>query len=372
MPRLAKPFLERDHYISRAGGGYIKLWHRSEGMAKAKALLRDHLKRLEQEKEHNGGRVTPGLTVSELFALFLEATEAEKSKDTFHDYQRWCVEFAKLHGKRKVRDLTRLDGQKFKQHMLTATWVRKKQAPQPYKPKSINHAIIALRRAFNWAIDNELLPEGRNPFARVKLEHCEGRKRVATPEEFKALLENCTDDHFRDVLIAMRYTPARPGDIRNLTWPMVKWDRHCWEILKHKTSRTAKVPKPFIVGMHEVVEKMLRERQAKYGQAEWVFLNEEGKPWTKNALGLRMRRLRKRAGIQPDERGEYFVLYTNRHTFLSTAGMDASIPDALRTEVANHTDGRTTQLYTHLRDDAVAEAGRRVADSLRAQDTPGK
>ncbi len=82
----------------------------------------------------------------------------------------WCIAFAKLHGKRQVRDSSpRLDASKFKQDLLKATWVRNNQPPQLYKPKTINHAIISLRRAFNWAIDNELPPEGRNPFARLKL-----------------------------------------------------------------------------------------------------------------------------------------------------------------------------------------------------------
>jgi site-specific recombinase XerD len=287
MPRPPKPYLERDHYISRAGGEYIKLCHRSEGMARARALLRDHLTRREHEKEHNGGRVLPSLTVSELFVLFLQAVEAEKSRATFLDYQRWCVEFAKLHGQRQFRDVTRFDAQKFKEHLLTATWVRDKHPPRPYKPKSINHAIIALRRAFNWA-------------------------------------------------------------------------------------KTARVPKPFIIGMNEDVEEMLRERLASYGQGERVFTNGDGKPWTKNALVLRMRRLRERAGMRPDGQGEVFVLYTARHTFLTTAGMDPTISDALRVQVANHTDGRTTQLYTHLHEEAIAEAGRRVADTLRGQGTPGK
>ena len=361
MPRPAKPYKEHGWYITRVGGEFTRLCPVSEGLAKAKTLLREHLKRREQEKEQTGGRVLPRRTVSELFVMFLQAVEAEKSEHTFSLYQRWCIEFAKLHGKRRIQDLTRLDAQQFKQHLLTATWVRNNQPPQPYKPKTINHAIISLRRAFNWAIDNELLPEGRNPFARLKLLPCQGRKRIATKEEYQALLRNCTDDHFRHVLIALRYTQARPGDIRNLTWPMVQWDRRRWFIHEHKTTKTARVPKPLIIGGNEEVELMLRERLEKYGQGERVFLNEKGKPWTRNALGLRMRRLRKRAGIQPDAGGEEFVLYTNRHTFITTSGMLESIPEAVRVDMAGHTDGRTTRLYTHIHDDVVAEAGRRVA-----------
>jgi hypothetical protein len=244
MPRPAKPYLHNDHYVTRAGGEYVKLRHRSEGVVRARALLRDHLKKRLQERDQHGGRVLPSLTVSELFVLFLQAVEAEKSEHTFLDYQRWCVAFAKEHGKRQARDVSRLDAQNFKQGLLNATWVRNKQAPQPYKPRTINHAIIALHRAFNWAIDNELLPEGRNPFRRLKQQPCQGRKPVATKEEYEALLRHCKDDHFRDVLVAMRYTPARPGDVCNLRWAMVEWERRRRVIFEHKMSRTASVPSP--------------------------------------------------------------------------------------------------------------------------------
>src|SRR5206468_1562755 len=106
---------------------------------------------------------------------------------------------------------------------------------------------------------------------------------------------------------------------------------------------------PLIIGMNDEVEAMLKRRLEKYGQGERVLVNQDGEPWTRNALGLRMRRLRKRAGVQAGERGEEFVLYTQRHTFISTAGMDPSIPKAVRADVAGHTDGRTTRLYTHRR-----------------------
>src|SRR5207237_4740268 len=131
-----------------------------------------------------------------------------------------------------------------------------------------------------------------------------------------------------------------------LAWPMVKWDLHRWVIHEHKTTKTARVPKTLIIGMNAEVEEMLRERLAKYGEGERVFLNEDGKPWTRNALGLRMRRLRKRAGVRADGRGEEFVLYTQRHTFITTSGLDPTIPDAVRVDLAGHTDGRTTRLYT--------------------------
>jgi integrase len=329
---------------------------------------------LDQERQHHAGRLLPRLTVAEVFVQFLEAVEAETSPENFANRQRWCVEFAKLHGKRPARDVSRLDAQQFKQQMLKATWVRpgQKQAPRPYKPKTINHALETLRRAFSWAIEHELLPQGRNPFSKVKLLYAEGRQRVATEEEYEALMRHCSDDHFRHVLMALRFTAARPGDIRNLKWSMVQWGYHRWYITMHKTMKTARAPKPRIIGMSDVIEEMLRERAARYGAGEYVFLNEDGKPWTRNALGLRMRRLRERAGIRPDAQGEEFVLYTNRHTFLTQAATDPTISEPVLMDLAGHTDPRTTKRYTHLADRVVSEAGRRVADALRGQPTPGK
>jgi integrase len=375
MPRPAKPYVERGWYISRPGGEYVRLCPESEGSQRAKQLLREHLQKREREKEQNGGRLPLRLTVTDLFLEFLPAVEAEKSKHTLLEYQKWCTRFARIHGSRLARDVTRYDAEKFKQDLLNQTWVRNRQPPKKYKPKSINHAIISLKRAFNWAIENELLPEGRNPFARVKLLPVQGRQRTATAEEFEALLRHCTDGHFRDVLIAMRYTPARPGDIRNLTWAMVQFDKRVWFITQHKTTRTAREPRPFVIGLNDELERMLLDRRAqaeeegRYADHERVFLNREGKPWTRNALGLRMRRLRKRAGILPDANGEEFVLYTNRHTFLTQAGMDPTIPDSVRMILARHTDGRTTQHYTHHSEYVAADAGRRVADSIRDQET---
>jgi integrase len=248
--------------------------------------------------------------------------------------------------------------------MMNATYVVGKHPPKKHKPKSVNHAITTLRRAFNWAIETERLPAGTNPFARVKKLACDGRQRVATEEEYQALLRHCRNDAFRDVLVAMRHTSARPQDVYSLTWAMVDWDEKMWVLEKHKTSRAAKSPKPRVIGMGTEVEVVLRARLEKYGLTRHVFLNSDGNPWNKDSLGLAMRRLRKQAGIRPNEQGEEFVLYTNRHTFLTKAGADPTISTFALTEVAGHTDPRTTARYVHAARQAIADAGRRVAGSL--------
>ena len=367
MPREAKPYVERGWYISRAAGQYMKLCPVSDGMTIARRLLKLKLGELETEREQLGGRLPAKMTVTELFVMFLEEVEATKDEDTFRDYQRWCTEFAKAYGDQPARTVTKADAADFRMKLMKATYVVGKQPPRPYKPKTVNHALITLRTAFNWAIRTERLPAGRNPFANAQLLPCEGRQRVATEGEYQALLNACTDDAFRDVLVAMRHTSARPQDIYHLTWAMVDWDEQMWVLPKHKGSRTARNPKPRVIGMPAAVEAVLRRRMEQSGTTGHVFLNADGRPWTKNSLGLRMRRLRVRAGVKPDEQGEQFVLYTYRHSFLTKAGADPTISTSTLMNIAGHTSPVTTQRYVHTELVAVARASRGVAERRAAE-----
>lgn len=91
----------------------------------------------------------------------------------------------------------------------------------------------------------------------------------------------------------------------------------------------------------------MRAAQDQDPNQPFVFLNHKGKPWTRYALDLRMRRCREKAKIPPDHNGEQLVLYTNRHTYLTNAARSGSISTPLLAELAGHTDIRMTQQYIH-------------------------
>jgi site-specific recombinase XerD len=92
---------------------------------------------------------------------------------------------------------------------------------------------------------------------------------------------------------------------------------------------------------------LLLQLRQKQGESATVFLNEDGQPWTSNALRCRMKRLRERAGIAPDENGEDIVMYTNRHSYATTA-VASGVSDRRLAELMGHTDTKTTQRYIHL------------------------
>ncbi|MDB5312745.1 MAG: site-specific tyrosine recombinase XerC [Gemmataceae bacterium] len=201
MPREAKPYIEREWYISRPHGQYLKLCPVADGMTEARKVLRAKLAEHEADRERPGGQGPSKLTVEELLALFLETIEAEKDPDTFDYYRRWCAEFVADYGRRPARSITKADANDFRLALMKKTYVVGKQPPRPYKPKTVNHALITLKRAFNWAAETDRLPPGKNPFELLKPLHCEGRKRVATEEEYWALLAS----------LHGRRLPARPG-----------------------------------------------------------------------------------------------------------------------------------------------------------------
>src|SRR4051794_32439457 len=109
-----------------------------------------------------------------------------------------------------------------------------------------------------------------------------------------------SDALFRQVLLVLRYTSARPGEVRNLTWPQVDWDNGPLVIQRHKSSRTAKVPLPRIIPLPACVLGLLAWLRKRQGHQPYCLLNSEGQPWTKDAFVQRMDSLRLRAGLAAD------------------------------------------------------------------------
>ena len=331
MPRQAKPFFHRGWWVTDVGGTRTKLAHGRENRKQAEQAFHEMLAQADYKPE---AKTVQQVAVWELCEQFLDWVKIHRAEKTFTDYHDQLKRWVKLHGKRLARDIRPLDLEQWK-----ATFVKVGK-----KPCTVNHAIIAVQTAWNWGVRNELLLS--NPLVRVEKLYAIGRERIMTPDEYRNMLRH-SDALFRQVLLVFRLTGVRPGEFRKLTWDQISWEHHCWIIRKHKTSRTAKEKKPRIIQMPPIVENLLRCRFRVYGETPFVFLNEDGNPWTNNALRCRMRRLRERAGIAPDENGETIVMYTARHSY-ATAAVASGVSDRRLADLMGHTNTKTTQRYIHL------------------------
>jgi integrase len=310
--------------------------------------------------------------VKDLVNKFLDRTRAEKESDTLRDYTAMLSKlvdgfpwkrrsrgssprvrlepFTEGFGDRAVTEVTTIAVQDLRNALVKL-----------HKPKTVNNWLIACKACWNWGAKMKLV--GENPFAEFEPLFAPGRERICSVEEFELLMTH-SDDVFRPVLQFLRYTPSRPGVVRKIVCSDL--DPALTHATLHKTKRssTSKIKEPWKIPIADVLRPMLRELVAKRDRNGHLFLNEDGRPWTKDALSLRMRRLRERAGIPPDTRGEKIVLYSSRHTYLTKAATSPGMNAALLGAMADHTDPKTTRRYLHFSTADISAAGERVAANL--------
>ncbi len=220
-------------------------------------------------------------------------------------------------------------------------WIR--QNPAWQSDWTIKRNMDTIRIVFKWAAKSDLT--SRNPFKDCT--HPTGENgRDMTGDEFRALVRG-TDAPFRRVLFFMRLCGARPCEMSRLgpehvTWPEKPEGYAVATLRKHKTSRTRRDKKPRELFLCPVLVRLLRWLMRGIKTGERFFLNMRGGPWTKNALDLRVYRLRKRLGLAPDLR-----LYATRHSYATNFLLDGGDVATLQ-QLMGHTNPNTTARYIHL------------------------
>ncbi len=274
-----------------------------------------------QQAEDSGDKAPSWATAGHVIRAFLKHSTEEHTPETAIWYRNLLTPFIQLHG--KVR-LVRLR----KQHVRA--WL----AEKGYNPTSANRAVGALKRAFNWAVEEEHIP--RNPLAHVRKPKSLVRDRTLTPEERHLILGSIRGPSFRTFVNAMTLTGCRPGEVARVTAEDVDLERGLWILKKHKTAK--KTGKPRLVYLCPEALELTRLLMAENPMGA-LFLNSRKKPWTRNAVRIRFRNLRKR---HPELQG--IVAYSYRSSF-ATDALEGGVPDATVAALLGHTN--TNTLHKH-------------------------
>lgn len=112
--------------------------------------------------------------------------------------------------------------------------------------------LTPIKRAFNWAVDADLLAV--NPFTRVKVEGQKRRRRAMSDEDYQSILR-ASPPHWRRFVIFLRFTGCRTIEGCSLRWDDVDLAKGVAILQKHKTAR--KTGKPRIIPLPPVVIKLL-------------------------------------------------------------------------------------------------------------------
>lgn len=206
-------------------------------------------------------------------------------------------------------------------------------------------------RFFNWAVSEGLID--KNPLDGMPRPRPMPRQRALGHDEYLRLIR-ATDGDLRPLLFALRQTGARPQELRELTWGDVRDDHLV--LAEHKTS--GKTRKPRVIHLSPLMQRFFAVLRARGAGRDHVFWNARGRPWTANALRLRIARLKERLGLADD-----VCAYLLRHAFGTNAVLNG-VDVATVAELMGHASTEvTTSVYIHLADqrshlqDAAALAG---------------
>jgi integrase/recombinase XerD len=282
------------------------------------------------------------LTVQQLIDCYL-AHEPPRNADAAAEKRRVLALFAADFGARLVTGLRPYD---------LLFWID--AHPKWSSGWTKNRVKSTVAAPFAWM--TKLGAIDRNPFARLSYPTGD-TGRDMTEAEFHLLLR-ASGAPFRRILVFLRYSGARPVELRRLEWTQITEQAITQKV--HKTARKTGRPRRIILNaiLIKLLEWIKRNQQP---PSQYVFLNQRGDQWTKRAICQHLERVRARAWLPGDVK-----LYGCRHAFGTGAilnGVDMATVGAL----LGHASIRTTQIYVHLanKDDHLAAA---AAQAVRRRD----
>jgi integrase len=322
--------------------------------AATRAEAEKRLRELLHLRDKNPAPGSPRPTVASVIDLYLTHAAKKYSSEALAIRRHYLQEFAEAHG---WRELNERDCLPF--HLTS--WL---DAHPDWKSDWTKaHAMAVVHRPFNWAFTQRLIPS--NPFRGAT--HATGQpRRPLADTEFQKLLRATSvwakrkrmkkvrpsdrrrrqspsaGARFRQLLVFLRYTGARPGEASGLEWSHIDLEGAVIRIEKHKTSKSQKVKRPRVIPLHPVVVKLLIHIRRRAEPGQRVFLTHRLMPWNRSSLGLRMRRLREHADIAADAK-----LYGLQHGF-GTRSVLNGVDIKTLAELMGHTTTRMTEHYLHL------------------------
>lgn len=258
-----------------------------------------------------------------------------KRKIKFEDFAEEYMEYAKTNKRSWIRDemvlrhlipyfkgipLSKINPKQIENY--------KQMRLEQVKPATINRELALFKFMFSlakkWKYANE------NPVKEVKFLHERQLiTRILNKEEAMKLIA-VAGDRLKPVIMLALNTGMRSGEILNLRWNDIDFDKQFIYIKETKSGVMRKVP------MNSLVIKTLKKVKK---ENEFVFQNpetKEGLKYTKTAF----HNARRKAGL------EDFRFHDLRHTaatWMITAGIDLVTVK----EILGHADIKTTMRYAH-------------------------
>ncbi len=315
----------------------------------ARSKAREILARARLGEDPSGKRLGDlrAPSMKDLSVRYMEehATAHKKPATAAADRRTWDRIILKKFANRKVKDINH------EEVAALHTSLRK-------TPAMANQMLNIMSKAFNLAETWGWRREGTNPCRRVQRFKSERRERFLSAEELARLSEvlaesERTQSENPNVVAAFRLlilTGCRVGEILNLRWEDVDFERRCLNLPDSKTG-------PKTVYLNAPALQVLAGIEHLTGNAYVVPGRIEGKPLA--TLRFKWHRIRKKADLK-DVR-----IHDLRHSFASF-GVGLGLPLQPIGKLLGHSQIATTERYAHLADDPIRQANEKIGDHIWA------
>ncbi len=147
-------------------------------------------------------------------------------------------------------------------------------------------AVIAVQRAFNWAVRIGLIEA--NPVRSIEKPKAGRREHVITADQFTTILSLVGDTEFQNLLTTCWETGCRPQEVLSVEARHVDVINACWEFPVNE-SKGKKHQR--IVYLSDAALAITQHLMAAHPEGP-LFRNTGGLPWTASSLNCRFARLR--------------------------------------------------------------------------------
>ena len=195
--------------------------------------------------------------------------------------------------------------------------------------------MVSVTRPFNWAAKLGYI--AASPLKGLERPKAERRQEFVTPADFAVLMARYADgDPFRDWLEFLWETGARPQEARHIERRHLNAPLRRFDIPPEEAKGKARWR---VIRLTERAWQIVQKRLA--GCKVKVFENEDGNPWTADAVNCRFRRLRKSRGIKQ-------FAYALRHGFCQRK-LEEGHDHLTVAELMGHANGAmVAAVYSHL------------------------
>ena len=220
-----------------------------------------------------------------------------------------------------------------------------------------NKELQYLRATFNFGVKKSLIT--LNPTDGIEFFPIDKRKKYVPPKEDILKVIAVGDPEAQQYLWTIILTAGRVGEINNLTWDDVNFEKRLVTLWTRKRKGGNREPReiPMIQNLYNILEHRFKHRDP---QIPWVFWHtywsRRTGGWVKGPYADRKKLM---ANLCEDAGVKYFRYHALRHLTASILD-DLGVAIGTIQRILGHQNRRTTEIYLH----SIGEAEREAMNKL--------